>query len=161
MQAALDQAYRQYFPLLVRKCSRMLRDPHEAQDVAQESFVRFHREGLSSEEPRAVAAWLYRTSTRLVIDRLRARRRTVLSEDAFSNVIGGTSPESQSAAQELLAELVERVSENELSAALLARVDGLSQAEIGEVLGVHERTVRRLLSAFDERVDPLRTRSRS
>jgi RNA polymerase sigma-70 factor (ECF subfamily) len=159
MQAALDQAYRQYFPLLVRKCSRMLRDPHEAQDVAQESFVRFHREGMSSHEPRVALAWLYRTSTRLVIDRLRARRRTVLADDALDSVIGGHGPESRASAQQLLGALVERVSESELSAALLSRVDGLSQTEIGEVLGVHERTVRRLLTHFDERVEPLRTRS--
>jgi RNA polymerase sigma-70 factor (ECF subfamily) len=161
MQAALDQAYRQYFPLLVRKCSRLLRDPHEAQDVAQESFVRFHREGLCNEEPRVVAAWLYRTSTRLAIDRLRARKHTVLVDDALANVMGSPGPESRAAAQRTLAELVDRVSETELSAVLLSRVDGLSQAEVGEVLGVHERTVRRLLSAFDERVDPLRTGSRS
>jgi RNA polymerase sigma-70 factor, ECF subfamily len=161
MQAALDQAYRQYFPLLVRKCSRMLRDPHEAQDVAQESFVRFHREGISSQEPRVIAAWLYRTSTRLAIDRLRARRRTVLADDALDSVMGSPGPESRAAAQEMLAALVDRVSENELSAALLSRVDGLSQTEIGEVLGVHERTVRRLLDHFDERVDPLRARSGS
>jgi RNA polymerase sigma-70 factor (ECF subfamily) len=160
MQLSIDQAYRQYFPLLVRKCSRLLRDPHEAQDVAQESFVRFHRQGLATDDPRSVAAWLYKTSTRLAIDRLRARRHGALADEALAEVVGASGPESHAAAQETWAELLASVPEAELSAVLLSRVDGLSQTEVGEVMGVHERTVRRLLVSFDERVDPLRTRSR-
>ena len=40
----------------------------------------------------------------------------------------------------------------ELEAAILNRVDRLSHPEVAEVLGVSERTVRRLLTRFDESV---------
>jgi DNA-directed RNA polymerase specialized sigma24 family protein len=42
MQQNLVDTYRQYFPLIVRKCRRMLGSVHEAQDVAQEAFLRLH-----------------------------------------------------------------------------------------------------------------------
>ena len=40
----------------------------------------------------------------------------------------------------------------ELEAAILSRLDHLTHPEIAEVMGVGERTVRRLLTRFDERV---------
>ena len=46
--------------------------------------------------------------------------------------------------------------EEELAVAVLCRVDGLSQPEAAGVLGVSDRTVRRLLDRFDERTGALR-----
>jgi DNA-directed RNA polymerase specialized sigma24 family protein len=52
--------------------------------------------------------------------------------------------------------LCHRASPKQLEAALLARVDGLSQPEVALVLGVSERSVRRLLDAFDQHGQSLR-----
>jgi DNA-directed RNA polymerase specialized sigma24 family protein len=46
--------------------------------------------------------------------------------------------------------------EEQLAVVVLVRIDGLSHAEAAEVLGVNERTVRRLLARFDERTNALR-----
>ena len=59
-------------------------------------------------------------------------------------------------ARATIASLAASVPEDELSAAVLCRVDGLPQPEAATVLGVSERTVRRLLDRFDERTLPLR-----
>jgi DNA-directed RNA polymerase specialized sigma24 family protein len=59
-------------------------------------------------------------------------------------------------ARSAIGRLSERASSEELEAALLARVDGLSQAEVAALLGVSERTVRRWLEAFDGHVATLR-----
>lgn len=159
MPPELADAYRRYFPALVRKCSRMLRDEHEAQDVAQESFLRLCQSELGLGDVRTVTAWLYRTSTRLALDRLRARnlrqRELMVWEDAASV----SAPDEQLHLRDLWAELLRRVPADELEAAVLARADGLPQAEIAEVLGIHERSVRRLLTQFEARVERLRQRS--
>lgn len=158
MPADLSDTYRRYYPLLVRKCQRMLGDGHEAEDLAQEAFLRFSRSDVPGDDPRTVTAWLYRTSTRLAIDRLRARRREGLTSLA-SLAADEAGPDRSLDAQALLTELVRRVPRDEIEAALLSRVDGLTQVEIAEVLGVHERSVRRLLARFEERVARLRARS--
>jgi RNA polymerase sigma-70 factor (ECF subfamily) len=156
----IKQAYRQYFPLLVRKCTRMLRDRHEAEDLAQESFIRLHGSEVAHGDPRLVSAWLYRTSTRLCIDRLRARKRGPVSDEAASALVpGGIDPERRTGVQEAFGELLQRVPPEELEAAFLIRLDGLTQNEAAEVLGVHERTVRRLMSSFETRLERLAPRS--
>ena len=159
MQPDLILAYRRYFPLLVQKCTRMLGETHEAQDLAQETFLRLHVAQLPLADARAVSAWLYRTSTRLAIDRLRARARHADAELAADALVSAGTPESDLQRADLWSELARRVPEDELEAALLTHVDGLGQGEIAEVLGIHERSVRRLLTRFTERAARLRARS--
>jgi RNA polymerase sigma-70 factor (ECF subfamily) len=159
MQQDLVDTYRQYFPLIVRKCRRMLGSVHEAQDVAQEAFLRLHGVDPPLTDARVLTAWLYRTSTRLAIDRLRERARRAAEDEALEALGHQASPEVRAHVAGLWAELVRRLPRNELEAALLSVVDGLKQTEIAEVLGVDERTVRRLLTKFEERAARLRARS--
>jgi RNA polymerase sigma-70 factor (ECF subfamily) len=158
MPPELTDAYRRYFPALVRKCSRMLRDEHEAQDVAQESFLRLCQADLALSDVRAVTAWLYRTSTRLALDRLRARAVRADPELAWQPA-SAAAPDEALHVRGLWTELLRRVPGDELEAALLWHADGLRQSEIAEVLGIHERSVRRLLAQFEARAERLRTRS--
>lgn len=160
MHPEVTSAYRRYFPLLVQKCARMLRDPQEAQDVAQESFARLCEADILQADPRAVTAWLYRTSTRLAIDRLRSRARFIATElEDLGIPVAQPSPEARAHAQTALRRLLRSMPPKELEAALLSRVDGLTQPEIAEVMGIHERSVRRLLSQLDARIERLRGRS--
>ncbi len=52
--------------------------------------------------------------------------------------------------------LARRLPADELEVALLVRLDGLTQAEIAEVVRVSERTVRRCLRRLDHRVAKMR-----
>src|SRR3954470_8801910 len=71
--ASFEGCYRRVFPLVLAKCRRMLKGDAEAHDVAQEVFVRLWRHRELVQDPRALTAWLYRTSTHLVISRARQR----------------------------------------------------------------------------------------
>lgn len=150
--------YRRYFPLLARKCARILREPEEALDVAQETFLRLHEGPMLSQDERAITAWLYRTSTRLAIDRLRQRARDGVVEAGHAHPLA-VGPEQALHAQCMWKELLRLVPDAELEAAMLSRVDGLMQREVADVMGIHERSVRRLLSQFEARTDRLRSRN--
>jgi len=161
MQTAITLAYQKYFPLLVRKCARTLGDGHEAEDVAQETFMRFAESELLSSDARAVTAWLYRTSTRIAVDRLRARRRERRDADehALARLFSNDAPEASAELRALLNRLLTSATRAELEAALLSRVDGLKQLEVAEVMRLNERSVRRLLVSFDRRLVRLYERS--
>jgi RNA polymerase sigma-70 factor, ECF subfamily len=160
MDPELVTAYRRYFPLLVRKCARMLRDPQEAQDVAQESFVRLCEAQVLHADPRVVTAWLYRTSTRLAIDRIRSRSRVAAAQlEDLALATEASSPEARAHAHTIFQRVMRSLPREELEAALLSRLDGLTQPEIAEVMGIHERSVRRLLSQLEARIERLRSRS--
>jgi RNA polymerase sigma-70 factor, ECF subfamily len=150
--AEIEHTYRRYFQILREKCARMLRDPAEAQDVAQETFARLwiHRADIT--DARAVTAWLYRTSTRLAVDSYRRSRGHESLEDEPEDV--GRPPDGADRlhAVRLLERIAGRVPARELEIVILSRLDEMTQDEIAEVTGMSSRTVRRLLEKFDRRL---------
>ncbi|HEX4382216.1 MAG TPA: sigma-70 family RNA polymerase sigma factor [Myxococcales bacterium] len=156
----VEATYRRYFPLIREKCRRMLGDAAEADDVAQETFVRFWQ-SARDKDVRAASAFIYKTCTRLAVDRIRERARRPSSDRLLDEVADAApaSDQSLAARRELL--LVARTLPGaELEVALLSRLDRLTHEEIAEVLGVSDRTVRRALARLDERVAALRKEPR-
>ncbi|MEO8903737.1 MAG: sigma-70 family RNA polymerase sigma factor [Polyangiaceae bacterium] len=157
--ASFEDCYRQVFPLVLAKCRRMLRGHADATDVAQEVFVRLWKQRALIEDPQALTAWLYRASTRLVIDRARLR---TLSEESLAHLqnIGRAAAdgfeEERLVSRQRLKTVATDFPEKELEAAILNRFDRLTHPEVAAVMNVSERTVRRLLDRFDERLSTLR-----
>lgn len=156
----LESAYRAFFPIISAKCLRMLGDREEAQDVAQETFIRLWKADCLDGDPRKVTSWVYRTSTHLAIDQLRRRRaRTQAALDPASGPGEATNLERRATDRQLLARVAAQVPREELEVALLSRLDGLTQPEIAQVTHRSDRTVRRLLVRFDQRLEGLKKES--
>jgi len=150
-------AYGRFFAPIQAKCQRLLGRSAAAEDVTQETFVRLWKSGMiEGNETRVVMAWLYRTCTRLAIDVLRDRRRMDVQEDVAAAVPCGLDLATLAEARAAITSLVGSVPEEELAVVVLCRVDGLGQPDAASVLGISERTVRRMLSRFDERTGSLR-----
>ncbi len=150
--AEIEHTYRQYFQILRAKCARMLRDPAEAQDVAQETFARLWIHRADIEDTGAITAWLYRTSTRLAVDSYRRNRSREPLDDQREQSGRPAAGADRLHAVRVLERIAGRVPERELEIAILSRLDELTQEEIAEVTGMSSRTVRRLLRKFDRRI---------
>ncbi len=148
-------AYLRFAAPVRAKVRRLLGDGAAADDVTQETFLRLWTSGPrvdGGQDTRTVMAWLYRTSTRLALDALRRRRhREVASLDADTFPCA-CRVEDALAARTAIVALCRTVPDDELEAVVICRVDGLSQPEAAEVLGVTERPVRRRLDRFDARL---------
>jgi RNA polymerase sigma-70 factor (ECF subfamily) len=70
----VDLLFERYGPMVVRRCRQLLRDREEAEDAAQDVFVRLlqHRQRLDDRYPSSL---LYRIATNVCLNRLRDRRR--------------------------------------------------------------------------------------
>lgn len=128
----------------------------DAEDVAQETFVRAYR-GLASFDGRAdFFTWLYRIAINTALNRLRSGRRTRALADAGAAEVAqlggkpedlGTpryAPDEQAAlTQEVRTtlEAVAALSPTLRVTLLLATVEGLSHKQIAAVLDVPEGTV--------------------
>jgi len=80
---AFEPIYTNYFGLVHSICLRMLRDPVEAEDVAQDTFVHLLRKIHMFRGESAFSSWLYRLTTNLVLMRFRRRNRKLSSLDEF------------------------------------------------------------------------------
>lgn len=144
--SGVEAAWRAFSGAIREKCRRVLGDTDEAEDAMQETFIRLWKVE-ARHQPRQTLAWLYRTATHLSVDRL--RQRAVHQRGVPQSMQAGDLHRATENRQ-LVERLAHITDTDALEAAVLARLDGLTQSEVAEVLNVSERTVRRLLDRFDD-----------
>lgn len=134
---------------IVSVARRMLRDDAEAEDAAQETFLRLWRSGATLEiGPAGVRPWLRRVVSNLCLDRVRGQVR-VKVVDELPEV---PEPAKQLAVlesqdvQRRVEVAMQKLPERQRLALTLFHFEGLSQIEIGNVLGVSDEAVESLLS---------------
>jgi RNA polymerase sigma-70 factor, ECF subfamily len=66
----------QYRARIVRYIRYLLHDASEAEDLAQETFIRVHSQLATLRNASALESWLYRIATHICLDRLRQRTRS-------------------------------------------------------------------------------------
>jgi RNA polymerase sigma-70 factor, ECF subfamily len=71
---AFESIYRSYCEFVHRICLRMLRDPVEAEDAAQDVFVCVFRKINTFRGESAFSSWLYRLTTNSVLMRFRKKK---------------------------------------------------------------------------------------
>ncbi len=134
---------------------RMTRNPEDAQDCAQEAFLKAYRSLHLFRGESGFSSWLYRLTTNVCLDFLRKRSRreevslTYEDEDAQSAEIPIAderfSPEAALEKKELrqaLQEGLETLPPEFRQVLLLREVGGLSYEEIGRELALEEGTVK-------------------
>jgi RNA polymerase sigma-70 factor, ECF subfamily len=138
-----------HLPTVLAIARRMLRDQAEAEDVAQDTMLRLWRNAAGLElGPQGVRPWLRRVASNLCIDRVRARRNTSVMEEVPEE----TAPPTQFrelAERELGARVedaLQALPERQRLAITLFHYEGMSQVEVGSVLGISDEAVESLLA---------------
>lgn len=134
-----------YLPRIVRFAERFLGNPAEAEDVAQETFLRLWTAASSYTPEARPLTWLYRIAHNACVDRHRKRRpETASVETASADRPSGLMRRKQTAeaVQRALAELPER----QRAALTLVHYEGLAGEEAASVLGVSAEALESLLS---------------
>ncbi|MCL4797602.1 MAG: sigma-70 family RNA polymerase sigma factor [Bryobacteraceae bacterium] len=128
---------------VLRVAWRMLGTLEDAQDAAQEVFLKLHRHHRRVDRV-TLEAWLYRTTVNCCYDALRKRR----PEDRLA-VEPAAPPETDLERDErrrLVSEGLKTLPERERAAVVLREIEGLSTAEVAAALGTSEVTVRSQVS---------------
>ncbi len=158
------ELYRRYGPALYRRCLTLVSHEDDARELVQETFFQFWRGRARFEGRSAPFTFLYRIATNLSIDRLR-RRKTAGDQgelDEGRHEGTGLGPDRRSHALSELAALIEGLDEETMTIAVMSHVDGLTQDEIAESLGLSRRTIGKKLKRFadhtGERLEALKGR---
>ena len=144
--SAFEELYRRYFDRLVRYCGRRLHDAHDAEEVAQEAFVRALRNLDSFGGERRFYPWLTVIASRLIVDNSRARGRCQPAKDIDSGTTdGGTERVVEMVDYTLLDAALERLTERHRDVLELREREGWSYQEIARHYAVNQGTVEQLL----------------
>lgn len=132
-------------PRLVGMASRILGDHAEAEDIAQQAWIRLHG---ASEEPQNPAAWLTTVTVRLCLDRLKAR--VPVPEIEVEPTISGVDPVDDVVLADAVAAalhvVLDRLSPRERVAFVLHDTFGFEFPMVAELLDTTPAAARQLAS---------------
>ena len=128
---------------------RMLRDDAEAEDVAQEALLRLWRSADGLEVGvQGLRPWLRRVVSNLCVDRMRSGRRLMVVEevpDRAEPATQLTQLEARDVSRRVDAALKE-LPDRQRMALTLFHYEGLSQVEVGRIMGISDEAVESLLA---------------
>lgn len=146
---ALDREFEQRLKdsgtLAFRVAYGVLRHRQDAEDVAQEAFVRAHREFSRLRDRERFRAWLVRTAWRLAIDRYREQRRRSLREQATDDSVPPRTGEELAVSHERAAYVwraVDALNEKLRIVIVLSAIEGHDVREVARLLDIPEGTVK-------------------
>lgn len=127
---------------------RMLRNAAEAEEVAQEAFLRAHRALAGFRGDAKLSTWLYAIVSRLCLTRLGAaeRRMARQGEDTLTRVANSEGDPSDALArgevEAALHRAIDELPEDRRIVVVLRDLEGLSYEEIAQALDLELGTVR-------------------
>jgi RNA polymerase sigma-70 factor (ECF subfamily) len=124
----------------------------DAEDVAQEVFLRAYQKFQSLREAEKFRAWINRIAFRLALNRQRGRRRRLTRETAWhahgtGDTVDGMKHAEQQVLLDRLREEIERLPKKLRKVLQLSVVEDMDAADVGAVLGIPPGTVRSRLHA--------------
>ncbi len=164
-----DTVFQRYYNRVFAILTRIV-GPDEADDLAQETFLRFHDRPpiRRSDDEDAIGAWLYRVATNLGFNAIRTRKRRAAREERVTRAElplqrtldpenEAVRREEQALVQSVLVEMPDRA-----RAVLTLRQAGCSYAEIATTVGIAPGSVGTTLvraeAQFRQRYEAVRDR---
>jgi len=138
---SFEEIVARYKNLIYSVVLRMVSDKEEANDLAQEVFIKIYRNLEKYSDEFKFSTWTIRSATNHVIDwRRKKKAETVNIDDVSANLVasGGASPEDEYIAQEqsrLLRDLVADLPDIYRVPIVLYHEQGLSYQEIADITG--------------------------
>lgn len=157
---AFQEIFDRYSARLINFAYRLLNSREEAEDIAQQVFLRIYRRKESYKASRPFRPWIFSITSRLISNRLRDRtRQRTLSLDSLQHAEYQGSPAGFPDAPSALPEesleskqvaaavrqALEELPESQRNVVLLAKFEGMSYDEIAQTLNLSLPSVKSLL----------------
>lgn len=135
-------------------CLNMMKNPHDAQDAAQDAFVKAFRSIRSFKGESRIETWLTKIAVNTCLDMLRSRRETVDIDEQY-DLTDGNTPEiefERGSRREAVREALSRLPAEFRAVVILKYVEDRSYEEIAEMLNINVNTVRTRLFRAREKI---------
>ncbi|MHB1132751.1 MAG: RNA polymerase sigma factor [Chloroflexota bacterium] len=137
-----DALFATYRGRICRYLFSLVGDEAQAEDLAQDAFLKAHRALAGGQRPENAQAWLYTIATNAALSHLRRRRLIAWlplpagGEAESKHAVPG--PEAQAGERDLIRRTLARLSPAEAACLLLRFQSDLTYAEVAAALGTSE-----------------------
>lgn len=142
----VEDLYRRYGPMVLRRCRSLLRDDEAAHDAMHDVFVEICRRHETLHDA-GVSSLMYRTATNVCLNRMRSQRRkpSEPAGDLFARIADADASTSRQEARSILDRLLGREPESSATIAVLHLCDGMTLEETAKIVGMSVSGVRKRL----------------
>lgn len=164
-ETAFKKLVNEYKDRVYNTCLGFLRNPRDAEDVAQEVFIQVYESIGDFREEAALSTWIYRIAVTKSLELIRYRKRKKRSGffeaiSSFFNEADESIDESEfmhpgiqlenKERAEILFREIEKLTEKQRVAFTLQKIEGLSYREVAEVMKLSIPAVESLLHRAKE-----------
>jgi RNA polymerase sigma factor (sigma-70 family) len=144
-----EEIYRRFGERMKSVAWGHLGNASDAEDAVQETFLKIHRAAATFTGEASFSTWAYRILVNTCFDALRKRKRrveeTALDDTAETAV--RTAPNVDDTKRIALRHMLDQLPEQRRAVFTLFEIEGLTHAEIGEILGITEGNSKWILFA--------------
>ncbi|MCJ8163479.1 RNA polymerase sigma factor [Pontibacter sp. E15-1] len=167
-QAEFESIYSEYKSLVFNVCLHYVLNREDAQDLAQEVFVKiYHHLGQYDSETAYLKTWIYRIAINQSLDFLKAKKRkkrfgfitslfhpesNELAHDVAKVSHPGVPLEEQESMEELL-QIIYALPEKQKTAIILAKIEDRPQKEVAEIMHTSVKAVESLLQRAKQTIE--------
>jgi len=154
---AIGELYRKYAGSLYWVCMKYVRNKEDAEDMVNQVFVKVHKNLAGFKGQSMIYSWMYRIAVNECIQLFRKRKFEVDGsiENDFEELLH-TSPEGGMDARLLVERIAREADPETMEIVFLLYLEGLTQGEVVEKLGISRTTVHRKVTAFKAKVEKFR-----
>jgi RNA polymerase sigma-70 factor (ECF subfamily) len=147
----VNDLLQEYVPRVYRFALRLTHDPHAAEDLTQETFLRAWRRRKLLRNPQALQVWLFRIAANLWRDQLRHGKLPVARASCLPEEIAANGPTAQQRIDDeedlrRALDAMEALPERQREVLYLNACEGLSAADISLILRISLSAVKASLS---------------
>ena len=138
-------------------CKQFLKDSNDADDVAQEVFIKVYESAHTFRKESKISTWLYRIAVNKSLNFIRSRKRfslierldNLLNEDGEFNDAGTYTQQpdehSEAMKSKLLYAAIDSLPEKQKTAFTLSKIDNISYKEIADIMDTSLSSVESLI----------------
>jgi RNA polymerase sigma-70 factor (ECF subfamily) len=149
--------YRKYAGSLYWVCMKYVRNKEDAEDMVNQVFVKVHQNLKGFKGQSRIYSWMYRIAVNECIQLFRKRKFEVdgASLPDFEDMLH-VSPEGHMDARLVLERIAREADPETMEIIFLLYLEGLTQEEVVEKLGISRTTVHRKVTAFKAKMEGFR-----
>jgi RNA polymerase sigma-70 factor (ECF subfamily) len=141
-----EDIYRRFGDKMKSIAWNHLGNASDAEDAVQETFLKIHRAATTYTGEASFATWMYRILVNTCYDVLRKRKRRI-EEAPIDDMLERSASNVDDTKRLALRRMLDDLPEQRRTVFTLFEIEGLSHAEIGEILGISEGNSKWILFA--------------